>query len=191
MITKCVCWNCKSQYEGFQFFCLVCKKIHKPVSSNAFEQFGLEHKFSIDLKKLEMNYYFLQDRIHPDKFINLSSEESLYSQIHSSNLNSSYEILKNVVSRCDELLKFFGQTIDNENTISDPEILGEVLEIQEKIEIINEEERIIFAREIDDKLNTYVEELDLAFRDNDFQKAKNIKTRISYLQKVFKDLRNR
>ncbi len=142
-------------------------------------------KYKIDDTKFEITNNFFKKLTDEQKLAvkNIQNSKKQEHLIFGVTSSGKTEVYKHLIY--DEFKK------NNSAIVLVPEILGEVLEIQEKIEIINEEERIIFAREIDDKLNTYVEELDLAFRDNDFQKAKNIKTRISYLQKVFKDLRNR
>ncbi len=190
MQPKYVCWNCGHQYGDFKYFCEKCHKILKPTSGNAFQHFGLKPEFSVDLNKLETDYYNIQDKVHPDKFVGMSDEELLYAQIHSSNLNNSYQALTNIVSRCDILLKFYGVETDNQNSISDPEVLNEVMEIQEKLEILNSKEKDLYAKEINEKLNIYTTELNLAFEDNNFQDVKLLKTKISYLEKVVKDLRN-
>ncbi len=190
MQSKYACWSCGHPYGNFRYFCEKCHKILKPTSGNAFEHFGLKPKFIVDFKKLEIDYYKIQDKVHPDKFVGMSSEESLYAQIHSSNLNNSYQVLTNIVSRCDILLKFYGEETDNQNTISDPEVLNEVMEIQEKIESLNSKEKDLYAKEIKEKLNIYTIELNLAFDDHNFQNVKLLKTKISYLEKVMKDLRN-
>tara|TARA_B100000989_G_C19530368_1_gene469331 strand:- start:2004 stop:2573 length:570 start_codon:yes stop_codon:yes gene_type:complete len=183
------CWNCNTPYHSFKYFCNQCKKILKPILANAFEHFDIKPDISIDLNQLEMNYYEIQVKIHPDKFVGLSNEESLYAQIHSSNLNNSYQILKNIVSRCDELLKISGIESSNETTISDPEVLNEVMTIQEKLESINDEDRKVFMPEIKEKLKIYIESLELAFKIQDFEKLKVLKTKITYYEKVIKDLR--
>lgn len=182
-----VCWNCSAQYQSFQYFCNQCKKILKPILANAFEHFDIKPDISIDLNQLEINYYEIQNKIHPDKFVGCSNEESLYAQIHSSNLNNSYQILQNIVSRCDELLKISHKESNNENTISDPEILNEVMTIQEKLEGINDEDRKVFILEIKEKLKIYLEDLELAFKTEDFEKLKVLRTKISYYEKVIKD----
>jgi len=190
MQSKYACWSCGHPYGNFRYFCEKCHKILKPTSGNAFEHFGLKPKFIVDFKKLEIDYYKIQDKVHPDKFVGMSSEESLYAQIHSSNLNNSYQVLTNIVSRCDILLKFYGEETDNQNTISDPEVLNEIMQIQEKIESLNSKEKDLYAKEIKEKLNIYTIELNLAFDDHNFQNVKLLKTKISYLEKVMKDLRN-
>lgn len=190
MQPKYACWNCGHQYQNFKYFCEKCHKILKPTSGNAFEHFGLKPEFIIDLDKLEIDYYNIQDKVHPDKFVGMSSEESLYAQIHSSNLNNSYQALTNIVSRCEVLLKYHGVETDNQNTISDPEVLNEVMEIQEKLENLNSKEKDLYAKEIKEKLKIYAIELNLAFEDHNFQNVKLLKTKISYLEKVVKDLRN-
>ena len=64
------------------------------------------------------------------------------------------------------------------------------MEIQEKLENLNSKEKDLYAKEIKEKLKIYAIELNLAFEDQNFQNVKLLKTKISYLEKVVKDLRN-
>ena len=99
MLINFKCWHCSFSYSGFKFFCKNCHKVQKPKELDAFQIFGLEHKFIIDEERLEVVYHNLQSKLHPDKFINNTEQEKLFSQVHSSNLNGAYQTLMDVISR--------------------------------------------------------------------------------------------
>ena len=54
---------------------------------DSFKLFNLNYNFSINLKKLEDEYYILQKMLHPDKFINSTQKELLYAEVHAIQLH--------------------------------------------------------------------------------------------------------
>ena len=101
------CWNCGFTNKNFSFFCSRCFKVQRPIEIDSFKIFGLAYDFIINTEKLEIYYYELQNKLHPDKYMNATNEESYFSQIHSSNINIAYEKLINPISRANELLKVY------------------------------------------------------------------------------------
>ena len=184
------CWFCFDSYNNFQFFCIRCKKIQKPSEINSFRIFGLEYEFLIDLKSLETSYFLLQSKLHPDKFINASDEEQLYSQIHSSNLNNSYKKLVDEITRAEELLECFGKNNSLNKSFTDTDMLNEIMEIQDESENLkNLDEKKIFNQKISHEINQLISELDISFKERKFDKANSIKVRISYLKKIIKNIK--
>ena len=107
---------------------------------NAFEILGLTPAFEIDLQKLDEAYFARQAVAHPDRFIHHSLAERNAATHHSSLLNQAYENLKNPVSRVKTLFRIYGIEAagGNENeegqTLQDPEILSEIMDLQERVE---------------------------------------------------------
>tara|TARA_B100000989_G_C19513026_1_gene460127 strand:- start:1521 stop:2114 length:594 start_codon:yes stop_codon:yes gene_type:complete len=191
MNSKIKCWNCSHTYEKFSFFCSECNIIQKPVDFDSFRLFSLGYKFSINLKKLEDDYYILQKKLHPDKFINSSEKELLYAQIHSSNLNNAYNVLVNQVSRSNELLKCKGEINKEHETFNDLEVLNEVLDLQEVAENINcQEQKVKLTRKINKLIGVNIKKLNDSFIKNQFLEAKKLTVKISYLEKLLKDIKH-
>ena len=60
------------------FFCEHCEKIQKPIEHDPFQLFSLPYEFNIDIEKLEADFFNLQHKLHPDKFINANENERLF-----------------------------------------------------------------------------------------------------------------
>ena len=191
MNSEIKCWNCSSTFKKFSFFCSKCSIIQKPVDLDSFKLFNLNYNFSINLKKLEDEYYALQKVLHPDKFISSTEQELLYAQIHASNLNNAYNTLVNQVSRSNELLKCKGEQSKESETFNDLEVLNEVLDLQEVAENINcQKQKDDLINEINQTIEEDVEKLNNYFIEEQLLDAKKLTVKISYLEKLLKDIKN-
>lgn len=183
------CWNCGYSYNGFKFFCSKCNKIQKPIEIDSFKIFNLKYDYLINLDDLEIAYYLLQSKLHPDKFINGMENEVLFSQIHSSNLNNAYQILTDIVKRADELLKCLGLKLESNNSFNDVGVLAEVMELQEELEnITNVEQKKTFKEKILNKVNKIEDKLNEAFNNRKLDEAESLKVQISYLIKILNNI---
>ena len=185
------CWNCSSIIKNFSFFCCECLKIQKPTEIDIFKIFDLPYNFSVDLEKLELKYYELQNKLHPDRFVNSTPEESYFSQIHSSNLNSSFEKLKDIVKRSDELLKIHGFKADKEDkSFNDFEILNEIMELQDEAENIkSQKEQSNFITMVDSEISNLHKKLKESFKEKRLKDANKLNIKISYLNKIIRDIK--
>lgn len=184
------CWSCSYISKRFSFFCSECGIIQKPQELDSFKLFNLSYNFEIDLKKLEDEYYVLQKMLHPDKFINSTEKELLYAQIHSSSLNNAYNTLVNQVSRSNELLKCKGEGNKDNETFNDLEVLNEVLDLQEVAENINcQKQKINLINEINQTIKENIEKLNNYFIEEQLLEAKKLTIKISYLEKLLKDIK--
>ena len=185
----CQCWNCSYSHKSFRFFCKQCNIIQKPVELDAFKIFGLKYKFLINEDKLEAQYYALLSQLHPDKFINKTEKEKLYSQIHSSNLNVSYNILVNIISRANELLKYFGMDINANESFNDKNILNEIMELQDEKENLKTSlEYVNFKKKIENYLEFLIKNLNQMFCNKNIIEANKVKIKISYLNKIINNI---
>ena len=46
------CWNCGFTDKNFNFFCLRCFKVQKPIEIDPFKIFGLAYDFIINIERL-------------------------------------------------------------------------------------------------------------------------------------------
>ena len=170
-VSKNNCWNCSSNIKSFSFFCPICLKIQKPRDIDVFKIFGLPYSFSIDLEKLEVKYYDLQNQLHPDRFINSSEEESYFSQIHSSNINHAFEKIKNSVKRAEELLKVFGFKKNNESqSFNDIEVLNQIMELQDEAENLKSAtDKKNFKNKIDNQILVLYKKIQHSFAKKNLQ----------------------
>lgn len=189
MLIDSKCWNCSFSYKGFKFFCKNCNKIQKPKELDAFQIFGLEHKFIIDEERLEVLYHNLQSMLHPDKFINNTEQEKLFSQVHSSNLNGAYQTLMDVISRANELLRYFGMDFNSNESFTDPNVLNEVMDLQDERENLKTKlEKDNFKKKINKTISILISNLDQLFCSKKIIEANKTKIKISYLNKIIKEI---
>lgn len=107
--------------------------------------------FDIDLKAMRRQFLMLQQKAHPDSFsqapkvgcgwnqhgcdlMRLLQRELDYAQLQSSVINKAYHTLKDPLSRAQYLLKEQGIQVNEGDSLSDPELLMEVMEFREELE---------------------------------------------------------
>uniref|UniRef100_A0A803MJW2 Co-chaperone HscB C-terminal oligomerisation domain-containing protein n=1 Tax=Chenopodium quinoa TaxID=63459 RepID=A0A803MJW2_CHEQI len=94
----------------------------------------MERKYDIEENSLEGLYKDWQKKLHPDLVHSKSESEKEYAAEQSSRIIDAYRTLKNSLSRAIYLMKLQGVHVDEEQTVSDPELLAEIMEIRESVE---------------------------------------------------------
>jgi len=188
------CWSCKGPVAGTALFCQTCEAVQPPRQVDAFARFGLEPTFDIEIGSLEPLYFNLQRRLHPDRFVSKGPKEHALSQSQAASLNKDFETLKDPVRRATALLENGGHLIHPEgcNTVSDPILLMEVMEMREALGEAETPEEIariesLTRRDMDDCLK----ELSSAFAADDLDVADRLNTRLKYLVKLDDEVRAR
>ncbi|XP_021771237.1 uncharacterized protein LOC110735370 isoform X2 [Chenopodium quinoa] len=87
-----------------------------------------ERKYDIEESSLEGLYKDWQKKLHPDLVHSKSESEKEYAAEQSSRIIDAFRTLKNSLSRAIYLMKLHGVHVDEEQTVSDPELLAEVHE---------------------------------------------------------------
>ncbi|GAN02645.1 co-chaperone Hsc20 [Mucor ambiguus] len=189
------CWQCQSTNKPSALFCenTVCKVIQPiPAQLNFFHllQAGKgdnkdQPTFDIDLKAMRRQFLMLQQKAHPDSFSQAPKRELDYAQLQSSVINKAYHTLKDPLSRAQYLLKEQGIQVNEGDSLSDPELLMEVMEFREELEEAQSEADIkpLKARN-DEKYAETVHKLQLAFEENDYESAKDLAIELQYLNSI-------
>ena len=165
------CWNCGKTVKEF-FFCVHCQKIQKPIELDAFQLFSLPYKFNLDIEKLEAEFFNLQHKLHPDKFINACKNEKLFSGIHSANLNESYHLLADPILRAGTLLKI-------------------IMELEEEKENIGQKkDALVFFKKIVGLIDDGIKTINNKFKEENYLEAAKIHTKLTYLNKIKNDFKN-
>ncbi|CAM6089336.1 unnamed protein product [Calypogeia fissa] len=115
--------------------------------SDAHQIFGIDKSFKVDLTVLEQSYQSLQKRLHPDLAGSKSQREREYSADQSAHVIQAYYILLRPLSRARYLLGLHGIRIEEVGTIEDPELLPEIMEINESISEISDAAEALKATE--------------------------------------------
>jgi molecular chaperone HscB len=104
-----------------------------------FSLFALPRKLWIEMAALEKKFLELSWKLHPDKFVNASSEEQETSLKRSSELNDAYRVLRDPVARVEYLLEIEGTRKEGEHKQqAPPELLEEVFELNESLDELRE-----------------------------------------------------
>ncbi|KNA23512.1 hypothetical protein SOVF_024200 [Spinacia oleracea] len=178
------CWNCNSSPTTSQLF-LVCDSCRciQPVdrSVDYFRIFGLEQKYDIKESNLEGVYKDWQKKLHPDLVHSKSESEREYAAEQSSRVIDAYRTLKNSLSRAIYLMKLQGVHVDEEQTVSDPELLAEVMEIRESVEEAPDSQALKqIQAEVQEKMKQWSETFAGAFKSQETEKALNAIRRMTY-----------
>ncbi|KAG9134666.1 hypothetical protein Leryth_000991 [Lithospermum erythrorhizon] len=129
---KSKCWKC----NGAAFlFCEACRSV-QPIDQSVdyFQILGLEKKYDIEEGSLEGKYKDWQKKLHPDLVHTKSQEEREYAAEQSSRVTAAYRTLSDPIARAIYIMKLEGVDVDEEEGISDPELLSEIMEIRESVE---------------------------------------------------------
>ncbi|KAL3536006.1 hypothetical protein ACH5RR_004467 [Cinchona calisaya] len=131
------CWNCNAVASGTAPFlaCQSCRSV-QPLdpSIDYFQILGVEKKYDIKVETLEGKYKDWQKKLHPDLVHTKSKKERGYAAEQSARVSDAYRTLTDPLSRAMYLLKLEGVEVDEEERISDPELLVEIMEIREAVE---------------------------------------------------------
>ena len=185
------CWNCQTDTKVVDFRCSICSKIQNIRKTNPYEIFNLKQCYLIDNEELELKYYDLQNIFHPDKFINSAEKEKEISAYESSNINNAYNLLLNNVDRIKILLKLKGYNTNSnsEKSFTDKNLLEEIMELQNRcMSVENENEKVKIKTEIVEKIRIIESEINQNFEKKEFFEIKNLSVKLSYLEKIKKNL---
>ncbi|KAK1387456.1 iron-sulfur cluster co-chaperone protein HscB-like [Heracleum sosnowskyi] len=113
------CWNCNAVAASMNPFlvCQSCRAV-QPVdhSIDYFHIFSLKKKFDIDDINLERKYKDWQKKLHPDFVHSKSKEEREHAAEQSGRM------------------RLEGVEVDDEKTVTESELLSEIMEIREAVE---------------------------------------------------------
>lgn len=179
------CWSCNLPVSGS--FCEHCNKLQPVAQKSAFERLGLAVTFDMDLIDLEQKYFSAQRLVHPDRFVGASKTEKIFSAQHSATINEAYGILKDPIKRTQEMLKIAGFIQPNieQQTLDDPELLMEVIELREELlDVQNVEQMIQLKERLEKLLDENTLAISQAFKIDDFNEASKLLNRLRYLNKI-------
>ncbi|KAI8581565.1 hypothetical protein K450DRAFT_231935 [Umbelopsis ramanniana AG] len=132
-----------------------------------------------------MSFLRKQQRVHPDSYAQKSSEEYQLAQTQSSYLNKAYNTLKDPLARAQYMLALNGVEVAESESLEDPELLMEVMEIREQMEEAETEEDIKkLKQENIDKIEQTAEQLIKSFKSNNMEEAKELTIQMQYWDNI-------
>ena len=163
-------------------------------NKNPFDVLGIEPTFQLDAVSLDQSYFSRQTLSHPDRFVYHTQPERQAAAVQSSELNWAYETLKNPTSRAKALLKVRGIEVEGEEgkTVQNPEILEEMLELQEAImEAFSPHDLEQVDSQIQDRLKEVTNSFNEALNRNEDKLLSHLFLRLTYLSKLTEDIKVR
>ncbi|XP_074309901.1 iron-sulfur cluster co-chaperone protein HscB homolog isoform X2 [Silene latifolia] len=155
------CWNCSSGPTSELFLlCDSCGCI-QPIhhSHDYFRIFGLEKKFDIGEANLEGKYKDWQKKLHPD-LVHSKSE-----------------------------MKLHGVYVGEEQTVSDPDLLDEIMELRESVEDATSSQVLKeIQNQVHEKMKEWTELFGRAYNRQDTEEALNAIRRITYYKRASEEI---
>jgi molecular chaperone HscB len=145
---KHTCWNCYGEAPETDY-CPSCHRILPLVENiDYFSYLGLKKQLNLDIDDLEKRFYEMSRKYHPDYHTNGDEIEKEISEERTSFLNSAYKILRDPIQRAKYLLQLEWGEIPKEDKKVPPELLMEIMELQEKLQEEKIEEDIERKKEL-------------------------------------------
>ena len=186
------CWSCRKAADGL--FCGACGAVQPPGPADHFARLGLARRFAVETAELDRRYFALQRQLHPDRFVKKSPRERAVSQSQAASLNDAYETLRDPLSRAIYLLRLEGIELEpaSGQTISDPALLMEAMEMREKLAEATDGRAVqAVAAEVEAERAAGFAHLAQAFERGDAKQARTQTLRLKYLTKLADDIRAR
>ncbi|XP_022935463.1 uncharacterized protein LOC111442330 [Cucurbita moschata] len=189
---KLRCWNCGAAAPTSVVFlvCDSCRSI-QPLDQSVdyFQIFGLEKEYEIGDVNLESQYKDWQKKLHPDLVHSKSDREREYAAEQSARVIDAYRTLSKPLSRAIYILKLEGLDVNEEDTISEPELLNEIMEIREAVEDASGSQELNqIQSQMQEKLNHWSNTFAKALRNRNFDDAISSIQRMTYYERVKEEI---
>ena len=120
---------------------------------NHFELFHLPQRFAVDMTALDKAYREVQNRVHPDKFVNATDSEKRVAMQWATRANEAYKTLKSPFKRAAYLCELNGIDLQTEsNTAMPRDFLMQQMEWREALEDVNAAKDLAGLETLDAKL---------------------------------------
>ncbi|KAJ4788491.1 hypothetical protein LUZ62_039737 [Rhynchospora pubera] len=186
------CWNCGAvgPTSGAFLACGSCGAV-QPVDASVdyFQIFGMKKMYEIEEGDLEGIYKDWQKKLHPDLVHSKSEKEKGFAAEQSARVIDAYRTLKNPLSRALYLLKLEQIHVDEEKTVSDPDLLMEMLEMREAVEEAKDTQSLKeIQSKVKKKLDSWSNSFKEAFNKQDFDSAVNCTQRMKYYERALEEI---
>lgn len=186
------CWNCNLVHAGTApfLFCENCRCV-QPVdhSVDYFQIFGLGRSYVIEDQNLELKYKNWQKKLHPDLVHTKTQKERDYAAEQSARVTDAYHTLTDNLRRSIYIMKLQGVDVDEEETISDPILLNEIMEIRESVEeAVDAHALNQIQTQLHEKLKCWSESFANAFQSRNFEEALASIRRMKYYKRASEEI---
>lgn len=186
------CWNCNVVAASMNPFlvCHSCRAV-QPVdhSIDYFDIFSLKKKFEIDDDNLERKYKDWQKKLHPDLVHSKSKEEKEYAAEQSARVIDAYRTLTDALARATYIMRLAGVEVDDEKTVSESQLLSEIMEIREAVEEAADPQALNEIKaQMQHKLSVWDRAFANAFQNKNYKEAQKSIQRMTYYKRVNEEI---
>ncbi|TIB77859.1 hypothetical protein E3Q23_01050 [Wallemia mellicola] len=143
---------------------------------------ALNHNYDINTLQLKKQFLNKQKLYHPDAQTGKSDEEAAHALQTSSLVNKAYETLLHPLSRAVYILELNGIEIGEADSVEDPDLLMEILDLREQLEEATSEDQVRSLRETNkEAINSTINDVSAAFQNENYEDAKNLTIKLRYL----------
>lgn len=154
-----------------------------------FQIFGLEKGFDIPDDNLEGKYKDWQKKLHPDLVHSRSEKEKNFAVDQSARVIDAYRTLCKPLSRALYLMQLEGVHVDEEQTIMDPDLLAEIMDIREAVEEASDSETLNQIQvQLQRKFEVSVNSFEEAFKRKDLDDAINSIQKMRYYDRAIQEI---
>ncbi|GER33415.1 co-chaperone protein HscB [Striga asiatica] len=190
---KSHCWNCGSEPDNNTtpfLFCQACHSV-QPVNEaiDYFQIFGQGREYKLEVDKLEKKYKDWQKKLHPDLVHSKSQREREYAAEQSARVIDAYRTLTDPLSRAIYILKLEGVLVDEEERITDPELLAEIMELREAVDEANDTRALNeIQSQLQEKLVHSTDSFEDAYQNKNFEDALASIRRMTYYKRASEEI---
>lgn len=160
---------------------------------NHFELFQLPQRFAIDMGRLDSAYREVQNKVHPDKFVQASEAEKRVAMQWATRANEAYQTLKKPLQRARYLCELQGVDLQTESNTSMPgTFLMQQMEWREAFDEARQKNdaagMLRLERELNSELRTQLQTVGEALDLGDYQQAAQQIRACLFLEKFITDI---
>lgn len=181
------CWNCGA--DAF-LACGSCRSV-QPLDSSLdyFSIFGLEKAYDITVDNLESKYKDWQKKLHPDLVHSKSQKEKEFAAAQSARVIDAYRTLSKPLSRALYLLQLDGINVDEEQTITDPDLLAEMMDLRESVEEASSSQALNqIESQIQSKIESWSNSFHEAYKKQNYDAAIAATQRMRYYERAVEEI---
>ncbi len=162
---------------------------------NHFELFQLSQRFTLDISALERAYHEVQNKIHPDRFVNATSTEKRVAMQWATRANEAYQTLKSSFKRAAYLCELNGVALEaDSNTAMPTAFLMQQMAWRETLDDARAEKNLIALEHLEDELRTSrkddLQRIGMLLDSEDFQQAGQYVRQLMFLEKFGEEISN-
>ncbi|CAA0813271.1 DNAJ heat shock N-terminal domain-containing protein [Striga hermonthica] len=189
---KSHCWNCGFEPDNTTpfLFCQACRSV-QPVDETIdyFQIFGQGREYKLEVDKLEKKYKDWQKKLHPDLVHSKSKREREYAAEQSARVIDAYRTLTDPLSRAIYILKLEGVLVDEEERITDPELLAEIMELREAVDEADDTRALNeIQSQLREKVVHLIDSFEDAYQNKNFEDALASVRRMTYYRRASEEI---